>query len=134
MRFGFTKAKPGRGRGRRVPGTMNKTEAQYEREVLMKGKHEGWILGYGFEDHTFKLGPDLRYTPDFSVQLASGEMEFHEIKAGVKAGTKDGEPIIRPLIKDDSRVKIIVAAEQMPYTFKMRWFDKTAGQWAERVF
>ena len=128
MRFGFRpKFKPGKGRTtKRVPGTMNKTEERYEREVLAPMKERGEIIGYGFEDHTFRLGPDLRYTPDFSVQLANGDMEFHEVKAGLKSG--------KPLIEDDSRVKIIVAAEQMPYTFKMRWFDKTAGQWAERVF
>ena len=114
---------------------MNKTEARYEREVLMPLKVSGAIIRYGFEDHTFKLGPDLRYTPDFSVQLPDGEMEMHEVKAGASKKDSDGVRIAdKPRIEDDAKVKIIVAAEQLPYTFKLAWFDKTVGEWKERVY
>ena len=107
MRFGFRpKFKPGKGRtARRVPGTMNKTEERYEREVLAPMKERGEIIGYGFEDHTFRLGPDLRYTPDFSVQLANGDMEFHEVKAGLKSG--------KPLIEDALYAAKLAAVEAL---------------------
>ena len=123
----FAKRVPGKGRTtRRVPGTMNKTEQRYENEVLMPAHIDGRIIWYGFEAMTFKLGPDLRYTPDFAVQLPDGSIELHEIKAG----KKDGDP----LVEDDSRVKIIAAAEKFPFEFRMRWFDKTQGAWVERKF
>ncbi len=132
----FFTRQPARGRTtKRVPGTMNKTEARYELEVLKPLLASGRIIRYGFEDHTFKLGPDLRYTPDFSVQLPDGVMEMHEVKAGASKKDANGvKPPEKPLIEDDAKVKIVVAAEQLPYTFKVVWLDKTAGEWRERVY
>lgn len=116
-RFGF-KAKA-RGRTvRRVPGTMNKTEALYEEE-LKRRKLCGDVVAYWFESFTFKLGPDLRYTPDFAVLLRDETMEFHE----VKAGTVDG----KPRMEDDARVKLIMAAETLPFAFKLCWWHKDYG-------
>ena len=116
-RFGF-KAKA-RGRTvRRVPGTMNKTEALYEDE-LKRRKLCGDVVAYWFESFTLKLGPDLRYTPDFAVLLRDETMEFHEIKAG----TADG----KPRMEDDARVKLIVTAEMLPFSVKLCWWHKDYG-------
>lgn len=123
----FKRRVPAKGRTtRRVAGTMNKTEQRYENEVLAPAHVDGRIIWYSFEAMTFKLGPDLRYTPDFIVQLADGTIEAHEIKAG----KKDGDP----LVEDDSRAKIITAAEKFPVVFRMRWWDKTQDAWVERTF
>jgi len=111
---------------KRIPGTMNKTEARYEEEVLTLEYTSGRLLWYSFEGMTFKLGPDLRYTPDFVILRPDGLIECHEIKAGKKTGD--------PLVEDDARVKIIAAAEKFPFSFRMRWFDLTKGAWVERVY
>lgn len=127
MRFGFKVRRPGKGRTtRRIPGTMNKTEARYENEVLKPLLLSGEIIGYSFEDTTFKLADDLRYTPDFSVQLPDGTMEFHEVKAGLKSG--------KPLCEEDAKIKIKIAADKLQYKFVMRWYSKDAGVWLKREF
>ena len=125
--FAFKRRTPGKGRTtRRVPGTMNKTEERYEREVIQPKYEADDIIWSGFEAITFKLAPDLRYTPDFIVQLADGTIEAHEVKAGKKDG--------KPLVEDDSLVKIKAAAEKFPVRFVMRWRLKDTGAWAEREF
>ena len=125
MRFGFQPKRKARGKtSRRVAGEMNKTEARYMNEVLVPMMDNGEIIGFAFEQHTFKLGADLRYTPDFAVQKADGMMEFHEVKAAMRNG--------KPIVEDDARVKIIVAAEMLPYTFRMVW--PTAHGWKEKVY
>lgn len=125
--FRFKTRTPAAGRAsKRIPATMNKTEQRYEREVLMPAYLDGRIIWYGFEAMTFRLGADLRYTPDFVVQLAGGLIECHEVKAGKSDG--------KPLVEDDSRVKIIAAAERFPFAFTMRWYDNALERWAERVF
>lgn len=125
--FAFKRRTPGKGRTtRRVPGNMNKTEERYEREVIQPRYTCDEIIWYGFEAMTFKLANDLRYTPDFIVQLADGTIEAHEVKAGKKDG--------KPLVEDDSLVKIKAAAEKFPIRFVMRWRLKDTGAWAEREF
>lgn len=90
--------------GRLKPGERNKTEAAYERE-LERRKSQGEILWYRFEGMTFKLAKDTRYTPDFMVMLANGEIQAHEIK-GAKA-----------IFQCDAKAKIKVAAEMFPIRF-----------------
>lgn len=125
--FQFKRRTPGKGRtAKRVPGTMNKTEERYEREVLIPLFQTQAVIWYGFEAMTFKLADDLRYTPDFAVQLADGTMEFHEVKAGKKDG--------KVLCEDDALVKIKASPVRFPFTFRMRWFSKPQNQWVERVF
>ena len=116
-RFGFNVKARGR-TVRRAPGTMNKTETLYDEE-LKRRKLCGDVVAYWFETFTFKLGPDLRYTPDFAVLLRDETMEFHE----VKAGTVDG----KARMEDDARVKLIMAAETLPFVFKMCWWHKDYG-------
>jgi len=87
--------------GRMKSGERNKTEAAYEAH-LEQLKHDGVIQWYSFEGITLKLANDTRYTPDFVVLLANGEMECHEVKS---------------IWRDDSKVKIKVASALFPFRF-----------------
>lgn len=119
---GEGKRKPMRARvARRIAGQMNKLEAQYAAEVLDALKLAGEIIEYWFERFTFKLADDCRYTPDFVVQTASGEMECHETKG---------------FWEDDAKVKIRVAADLFPFRFVAirRLPKKDGGGWQEQEF
>lgn len=101
--------------GRMKAGVMNKTEASYAARLELQ-KHTGNILWYKFEGITFKLADDTRYTPDFVVMLANGELEAHEVKGQWQ---------------DDAKVKIKVAASMFPMRFiavKVRR-KKDGGGW-----
>lgn len=101
-------------RRRRVAGDMNKTEARYAREVLDLLVERGDVLKYWFEEWTFKLGPDLRYTPDFVVLFADGSLEVREVKARDKRTGKYRA-------EDDARVKMKVFADTMPLAMGVVW-------------
>lgn len=106
--------------GRLKAGAMNKTERAYA-DHLERLKWEGSILWYAFEAMTLKLADDTRYTPDFLVMAATGQLEAHEVKG---------------FWKDDARVKIKVAAEKFPFRFiavKVK-AKKDGGGWAYEVF
>jgi len=102
-----------RGRHAHVKGEMNKTESAYASHLEAR-KAIGEIAGYWFEAITVKLGHDCRLTMDFLVQLADGTLELHDTKAGKKTKTKDGQKIT-PLVEDDARVKMSVAAGMFPF-------------------
>ena len=80
---------------------MNKLERAYA-DHLYARQLAGEIKKYWFQGMTLRLGNDCRYTPDFVVLLASGELEMHEVKG---------------FWRDDARVKIKVAAEMYPFRF-----------------
>lgn len=105
---------------RRAVGQMNKTEARYA-QMLDVEKHEGRILDYWFEQITFKLADDTRYTPDFVIQRPDGVMEVHEVKGHWE---------------DDALVKIKVAAAQFPFRFiaVSAVPQKNGGGWQVREF
>ena len=88
--------------GRLKSGEMNKTEARYQAEILEPRKQAGEIAWYRFEGITLKLAPDTRYTPDFFVMLANGELEAHEVKG---------------FFTDDAKVKTKIAADMFPIRF-----------------
>jgi hypothetical protein len=90
---------------RQQPGTMNRTEAEYA-SVLESRKLAGEIVGWRYEAYKLRLADNTHYTPDFVVQLTTGEIELHETKACTAAG--------KFLCQDDAKVKIKVAAEQYP--------------------
>jgi hypothetical protein len=95
-------------RGRIRKGEMNKTESRYAQELELR-KRVGEILWCEFEGITLKLGFDCRYTPDFAVMLANGELEMHEVKG---------------FMKEDAQVKIRTAAKNFPFRFYLaRWKD-----------
>jgi len=87
--------------GRLKAGVMNKTEAAYS-QVLEAKQLAGEILWWSFEGITFKLADGCRYTPDFAVLAADGELQMHEVKG---------------YFMDDAKVKVKVAAEKFPCRF-----------------
>ena len=90
--------------GRLPAGVMNNTEKAYA-EVLRHRQMCGDIVWWGFEVMKFKLADKCFYSPDFSVMLANGEIEQHEVK---------GSPRI---FQDDAKVKVKVAASEFPFRF-----------------
>ena len=89
---------------------MNRTEARYAGELDLRQK-VGEIAWYAFEGVTLKLGFDCRYTPDFAVMLANGELEMHEVKG---------------FFRDDALVKIRTAATIFPFRFMLARLEKGA--------
>jgi hypothetical protein len=87
--------------GRLKSGVRNKLEAAYELELEAQ-KQRGEILWYQFEGITFKLAKDTRYTPDFVVMLANGELECRETKG---------------FFRDDAKIKLKVASALFPFRF-----------------
>lgn len=114
--------KAARGRVRHQIGEMNKTEQSYA-DWLHAMRQRGEILWFGFECWTFKLTKDTRYTPDFVVQLANGELLLVEVKGRSKGGKYFAE--------DDAKVKVKVAAAAFPMLrIKIVW-PSADGGWDE---
>jgi hypothetical protein len=106
--------------GRLKAGTMNKTEAAYDK-ALADRKHAGEIAWYRFEGVKLRLADNTFYTPDFAVMLSDGAMECHEVKG---------------FWQDDARAKIKIAADQYPFRFvavKAK-AKKDGGGWAVEEF
>ncbi|WP_321946545.1 hypothetical protein [Paraburkholderia sp. J10-1] len=89
--------------GRLGGGVMNKTEGAYA-DHLMALQSMGSVLWFRFEGLKLRLADKTFYTPDFAVIVASGAMEFHEVKGHMT---------------DDAAVKIKTAARQYPFVFKL---------------
>ena len=107
-------------RGRSIghkPGQMNKAEEAYAAHL------RGEIADYRFESITLKIGPDCRYTADFSVLAADYTLELHEVKPGTKAKDKDGNVrlnedgthVVKAFYQDTSMVKVRAAAAAFPW-------------------
>lgn len=107
----------GKAYGHHKAGVMNSTEIAYCR-ILELQRANGTIKEWWFEAITLKLAADCRYTPDFMVQMPDDTIEFHETKGGIW--------------RDDSRVKIRVAADKFPFRF--RGFTYQRKQWKEEDF
>lgn len=126
-------------RTRHVPGTMNKTETRFA-EYLQTRKLIGEIVAWGFEETTLKLAKDCRFTPDFWVLNNDGEFELVEVKAGKWGKAKDetGASVrtgkTKPLIEDDSRVKLAVAGAKFPFKFTLAYEDKGTKLWMQEDF
>lgn len=102
--------------GRLPAGDMNQTEARYD-ALLWERRARGEVVWHKFEGMTFKLADDTRYTPDFPLMLASGEIEIHEVKG---------------FWREDGRIKIKVAASLFPFQFiAVQW---KGGRWVEERF
>lgn len=107
-------------KGRLKAGVMNGTEQAYH-EHLAQRQHAGEISWFKFEAMTFKLADDTRYTPDFMVMLADGQLQAHEVKG---------------YWTDDARVKTKVAASLFPIEFIAikKKAKKDGGGWDREVF
>lgn len=107
-------------KGRLKAGEMNATEQAYHQHLAQR-LHAGEIVWFKFEGMTFKLADDTRYTPDFAVMLADGQIEIHEVKG---------------FWTDDARVKIKVAAALFPFEFIAikKKTKKDGGGWEKEVF
>jgi hypothetical protein len=91
---------------------MNGAEAEFY-QLLELRRLAGELCAIHFEQVTLKLGPDLRYTPDFFVVGSDGEISMYEVKG---------------FFRDDSRVKFLAAAQAFPY-FKFHLARKERGAW-----
>lgn len=87
--------------GRLKTGEMNKTEAAYRADLLLR-LQAGEVAWFKFEGVKLRLADNTFYSPDFAVMLASGQLEMHEVKG---------------YWQDDARVKIKVAADLYPFRF-----------------
>lgn len=103
--------------GRQPSGRMNKTEQAYA-ELLAARVHLGEIVEFKFESLKLRLADRTWYTPDFSVVLAGGAREIHEVKGHWT---------------DDARVKIKVAAELYPH-YQFIAVRRVKGEWVRETF
>ena len=106
--------------GRMKIGRMNGMETLYDAHLTTL-KAAGEIQWFAFEGMKFRLADLTFYTPDFAVMLATGKMQFHEVKG---------------FWEDDARVKIKVAAELFPFQFIgiTAKTKKLGGGWALEGF
>lgn len=95
-------------KGRLPKGEMNETEKRYAQR-LDELKLAGEVLWWRFEAMTFTLAPRTTLTVDFSVMLACGALEMHDVK-GAKA-----------IYEDDAKVKMKVAAQMFPFVFRVAY-------------
>lgn len=122
MRPKFKGVFAGRHGPRRVPGTMNKTEARYA-DFLEAQKLAGEIVDWHFEAMTFVLAKLCRLTPDFVVLHNDGTLELVDTKGWQST--------------DDALVKTKCAAEKF---FWFRWSHvkerskRDGGGWEKREF
>lgn len=108
----FSPAARGRVPQRHTPGEMNGAEAEFY-QLLELRRLAGEFCAIHFEQVTLKLGKDLRYTPDFFVVDKDGFISCYEVKG---------------FFRDDSRVKILAAAQAFPY-FAFYLARKQRGAW-----
>jgi hypothetical protein len=97
---------------------MNRTEGLYAAE-LDRREAAGEIRGWEFERVTFRLGPEMTFTPDFSVEGLDGLFTFVDVK---------GKHTF-----EDSTIKVKAAAVLFPqHGFAQARL--VAGAWKERFF
>lgn len=95
---------------------MNKTEKAraVELEALRRA---GQIAEWWYEQWTFKLADDCRYTPDFVIQDLNGSLRAEETKG---------------FWRDDAKVKVRLFASLFP--IPIRVLKKSRDGWTEEVF
>jgi hypothetical protein len=103
-----------------TPNAMNKTEARYSLylEALRQAKEIQW---FRFQPIKLRLADNTFWTPDFFSLTKTGNYLVVDVK-----GTMKGN---KPLVKDDARVKIKIAARDFPmWTFQQAWYTKSGWQ------
>lgn len=116
----------GRAKGKKDRG-MNRNEASYDR-YLRDRFAAGEIAVAFYEAVKFRFADSTYYTPDFMVIFPDGLTEFHECK-GFKR-KPSGEPGYWS--EEDAKLKIKIAAEMYPFTFKIVFQEKN-GIWHAEV-
>ena len=112
---------------------MNKGEAAYAAHLQTRLDAKE-IVRFRFEPQKLKLADLSFYTPDFQVQLKSGELEFHEVKPTYRQKLKDGTRREAPFCFEDSKLKIRFAAKEFDeYAFAIV-FPLKAGGWGRLDF
>lgn len=125
--FGRFKAR-GSIRSRRKPGEMTRPEVAYE--AHLQSRHRtGEVAWYGYERTKLKLADNTFFSPDFTLLLADGTIEHHEVK-GRKNRKEGGDTF---WCEEDAKLKIKVAAEQHPYVFCIVWQNRD-GSWGRQEF
>lgn len=106
-------------RGATRESGMNGTEAEYAGKLESR-RRAGEIIEYHYEAVTLKLADNTRYTPDFLVMTADGELEIHEVKGG--------------FIREDGWQKLKIAAGMFPFRFFLcqKLAKKDGGKWSIR--
>ena len=111
-------------KGRKKPGTLNKTEQSYQ-DYQESERRCGRILAYWYEAVKLKIAEGTCwYTPDFMVMRPDGELELHEVK---------GSPRI---FQDDAKVKTKSCATQYPFRLFVVYprSKKDGGGWETQEF
>lgn len=97
---------------------MNKTERA--RAIDLEAmKRAGQIAAWWFEQWTFKLADDCRYTPDFVIQKPDGSLEVEEVKG---------------FWRDDARAKVKMFVSLFPFPVRAYSKAKTHSGWDVEVF
>lgn len=102
-----------------VASALDVTDEAVE-AVLEARRRAGEIIEYHYEALTLKLADNTRYTPDFLVMTALGELELHEVKGG--------------FIREDGWQKLKIAAGMFPFRFFLcqKLAKKDGGKWSIR--
>lgn len=98
---------------------MNWTESRYA-EVLEGRRLCGELRSWEFERYTFRLGPEMTFTPDFAIEELDGWLTLVD--------TKNSKHIW-----EDATVKAKAAATLYPFH---RWQQAVlkSGEWHVRTF
>ncbi len=97
---------------------MNKTERKYN-DYLESKRMKGEILWFKFDCINLRLAEKTFYKPDFFVLTSDFELQVHEVKGHWE---------------DDALVKIKVAAELYPFSFKSVHWNTKNNAWDVRHF
>ena len=95
---------------------MNKTERRRAIE-LEAMKRDGLIADWWYEQWTFKLANDTRYTPDFVIQERDGSLRAEETKG---------------FWRDDAKVKVKLFAALFPLPISV--LQLKDGRWLVQGF
>lgn len=93
----------------------NRTEARYAAELEVRRRAtDGDVERWYYEEWTFKIADDCRYTPDFVVILRDGSVVAVEIKGH---------------LRDDALVKFKAAAKMLPFFHWKMLRARKGGGW-----
>ena len=107
---------------RKEPGVMNRLEADYA-ALLEARKREGTVLWYRYEAAKFRLTDTdamTTYSPDFLVQLSTGELVVVEVKGG--------------WFPEHNRLKLKLLVDQYPFRVVLARRPRKADPWTEEDF